>query len=367
MKPNILRALPVAASYAVILALTACAVSVETDTAQDSRSLLARLPSGSTAIGWIDVEAIAAAIPPERWAEYKSVVESDENWQDIERFAEATGLDPRTDLRQIAIAAIPKDEDGMDAMVLISATFDQERMESFLERAETESYDGHTIYRIEDEVWGELTEGADQAEAEEEEHVEAEEEGEESAEEDDPAYLVILDSETLLFGDDAGVRLGIDIEAGNRDSINMDPHINDLVTDVAGEGQIWFVATREAWEDELDEIPAGMPVPANLFEGIETVTIWMRMSDGIAMRLAASAGTAEDAKLLADTINGLVAMGKMMLQSEQPEVFQILDRGISVGADDRTFSIDANLTEEDIDTLRALTEEQAREQSERDS
>ena len=89
-----------------VTALTACAVAVDQQSATPS-ALIDRLPSGAMAIGWIDVERIAESLTPEQWAEYLAMAEEDENWQDLERFAAATGFDPRTDLLQLAVVVLP--------------------------------------------------------------------------------------------------------------------------------------------------------------------------------------------------------------------------------------------------------------------
>ncbi len=54
---------------------------------------------------------------------------------------------------------------------------------------------------------------------------------------------------------------------------------------------------------------------------------------------------------------GLLAMGKMMIQQAQPELFNIVDRGLLIDSDNRIINIEANLSAEDIATLRELAEE----------
>ena len=98
-------------------------------------------------------------------------------------------------------------------------------------------------------------------------------------------------------------------------------------------------------------------VPTNAVESIEVMTMSMRLGDGMTLRLAGVAASAEDAGLLAETLNGWVALGKIMLQQNQPEMFSILDRGITVGQDDRTVHIEARLTAADIEALRLMAEE----------
>ena len=58
------------------------------------------------------------------------------------------------------------------------------------------------------------------------------------------------------------------------------------------------------------------------------------------------------------TKEGILAMGRMMLQQQEPELFAIIDRGLSVGQDDRTVHIEATLTDADIEILQRMAEEQ---------
>ena len=350
-----------------VTALTACAVAVDQQSATPS-ALIDRLPSGAMAIGWIDVERIAESLTPEQWAEYLAMAEEDENWQDLERFAAAMGFDPRTDLLQLAVVVLPGGEDDIEAVFLMAAQFDRAQLESFLDEAETSSYEGQTIYTLDDATFEQFADMRREEEAEEEASEAAEGEASVSilgralyllageSEADERAFLTILDDTTVALGGEAAVRLAIDVDGDRHDSLKMDPAMNDLISDVAGEGQIWFVAMSETWDSGLDELQqSGGPVPASGIESIETMTLSMRLGEGLALRMVGIAGTPEDAKMLADSLSGLIAMGKMMLQQSEPELFDIVDRGISVSSDDRNVHIQADLTDADLEVLRAAS------------
>ena len=99
-------------------------------------------------------------------------------------------------------------------------------------------------------------------------------------------------------------------------------------------------------------------VPATAIESIETVTLSMWLGDGLSIRLTGIAGSAEDAGMLTDSLNGLLSMGKIMIQGSQPELFQILDRGVHAEQDDRRINIEANLTPADLEFLRRMAEDE---------
>ena len=62
--------------------------------------------------------------------------------------------------------------------------------------------------------------------------------------------------------------------------------------------------------------------------------------------------------MLTDSLNGLLSMGKMMIQGSEPELFKILDRGVRTQQDDRTITIEVNLTETDLEFLRRMAEDE---------
>ena len=103
----------------------------------------------------------------------------------------------------------------------------------------------------------------------------------------------------------------------------------------------------------------GLPTAA--IEDIQSLTFSMTMTDALSLRLTGVAGSAENAKLLSDSLLGLMSMGKMMLQQQQPGVFDILDRGITISSEDVEIQLEASLSGEDIQALRELAEAEAAE------
>jgi len=347
------RKLARASAWVAIVLLMACSVSVDSEGETQTTALIDRLPAGATAIAWVDIEALAEAMPPEEWDEYEEMFQDDEDMQDLERFAEATGMDPREDMKQITFAVMPGDGEEDDYVMLMSAAFDRDKLEGLADGAETISYEGMTFYSAED-VFRNLEEavgpmGTEDPDGNSEIEVSV----------DRPGYLAILDGETLAMGTESTLRVIVDVAANRHDALKMDPAMNDLISDVAGQGQIWFVATRDTWDERLDDLAqGGSMVPVSAIESIEILTMSLRMGDGMTMRIAGMTATAEAATELSTSLNGLLALGRMMLQQQEPELFAIIDRGLSVGQDDRTVHIEATLTDADIEILQRMAEEQ---------
>ena len=343
----------IAASGAMALIL-GCSVSIDSEAVTESRALIDRLPSGATAIAWIDFAALSEAMSAEQWDQYEEMLEGDENAQDLARFKEATGIDVREDLRQMGGALMPGGADDDWPVVLIEADFDRGRLVSLLTDAESIDYEGVPMYAVDDFARNlEVTVGRDEdiesrgAEAETGSAIEA--------------YIVVLDDTTLAIGTEENLRIVINVDGGRRETLKSDPDMNDLISEVAGHGQIWLVATKSTWDNQvagLDQTIPGTMVPATAIESIETITLSMRLGDGLSIRLAGISESAEDARMLTETLNGLLSMGKMMIQGSQPELFQILDRGVRAEQDDRRINIEANLTPADLEFLQRMAEDE---------
>ncbi len=342
-------------AWIAALLLMACSVSVDSEGETQTRALIDRLPAGAVAIAWIDIEALAAAMPPEDWDEYEELFQNNDSMQNLERFAEATGINLREDIRQVAVAIMPGAGEEVEALVLAVLDFDEDKLLALTADAETIAYEGETLYDAQ-EIFRSLEEALGKEDAGTGER-EASGDFDFTAQPDN--FLTIVDAQTLAMGTEESLKVLIDVDGGRHDSLKMDPAMNDLISDVAGQGQVWFVATREAWDNQIGELAqGGSMVPTNAIESIEVVTMSMRLGNGMTtLRLAGVAASAEDAGLLADTLNGWTALGKMMLQQSEPELFDILDRSITVGRDDRTVHIEANLNPTDIAVLRLMAEE----------
>jgi hypothetical protein len=313
-----------------------------------------RLPSGATAVAWIDVGGLAAVLPEDRWNRYAGAFEDDEDMQDLERFIEATGMDPRENIAQIAFASLPGAETPDDYLVLMAAAFDRERVEALAADAETITYEGTTFY-ADQAVFRNLGEAVGRPEDP------AREMGDSAAGTSAraPGYVAILDDATLAMGSEASLRAAVDVGNGSRGPITTDATMNALIGDVYDRGQIWFVAQRDSWDERVDELgPGSNMVPMGAIDSIEVVTMTVQMGDGMEMRLSALAADADGAAELATSLKGLVAMGRMMLQQSDPKLYEILDRGLTVGQEDRAVRLDITLTDADIETLQRMAEEQ---------
>jgi len=354
-----------------ILMLFACATAPSGEEPQEEIDLFAYLPGPASVIGWVDFDALRGSTLALSYLEDEELIgEAD---KDLQEFIAKTGVDPRTDLKQIAMVAFDGEDGETEGVVVGSVNFDRDRLMTSLADSPTLSYRDQTLYELEQDEWegeedeGEETEGEEGEEGEGEHGEEGEgEHGEmwvEGAGETQTGYLVIINDQTLMIGSETGVKFALDTAAGERPKVRDDVTMNEMIVSLPVDDQIWIVATDEAWAEELAEMPeegvSPVPIPLAAIEGVEVVTFAMHMSDAMRLRLSGITATEEDATMISQSMLGLLAMGKMMIQQAQPELFKIIDSGLLIDSDNRVINLEANLSAEDIATLRELAEERA--------
>ena len=353
------RKLRPALAWALFLALLppiACSGAAEPGApvaAAVQGDLVSRLPAIATTIGYVNFASLRNSAAYDFAQQEGAKLGIDE----LEDMIERTGIDPRTDVHAAAFAAGSlRDlrEDGGVGVVVV-ADFDRARLEESLAKLPSREVAGHSVrvlgsWNREDgdephdgdgDGDGEHAEGGDEDSGGEH----AEENG---ASDEATGVVTILDDSTLAFGTEAMVQAILEVSDG-AGSARTNDALMALLEDVDTDSEIWAISLQDQLFDSM--APAqGMPqIPV---DRIKAMIVSMRLSDGITLQLRGRTEREEDAKLLGDSLNGMLAFGKMMLQSNTPEIFEIFDRGIRAGSSGRDVTIRAELTVEDMETLR---------------
>jgi len=337
---RIVPAFVLALGFALLLPAAACAAAPDGEASSSEEAeastenqgdLIAMLPSTATTIGFIDFAAIRETSAYEFLKGEAGLGDTDA----LEKVIAETGIDPRTDLHRIAF--ISSDGfgtwDDQGAFVVL-ATFDRARIAEAVASAPTAEYSGRTLYQV----------GAMQS---------TDEEGDEadvSVDVDIDGWMTILGDTVLAFGSDDSIRAIVDVADG-APSARANDALMGLLEDVNTDAQVWLVSAQEGMFSNITP-EAGSPIGQIGYDRINAMMLALDLSDGLSFRMRGRTPAEEDAKNLGDALNGMVALGKMMLQSNNPGVFEILDRGIETGSRGRDVTIDAHLTMEDLRVLR---------------
>lgn len=333
-----------ALGFAALIPTAACAApdgtseTAEPVGAQSSTGdLVAMLPASATTLGFIDFAMIRDSAAYEYLRSEDAL--DDGNFEDI---IGETGIDPRTDLHRIAFVS----EDGFGTWddrgaFVVLATFDRDRILESIASAPTAEYSGRTIYQV-----GAIERDSDGEDPESEDMVQIDAEIN--------AWMAFLGDEVLAFGTDDSVRKIIDVADGAPNA-RANPALMGLLEDVDADAHFWLVSAQDGMFSGITP-GEGNPMGQIGYDRINAMIVALDLSDGISLRMRGRTSAEDDAKNLGDALNGMVALGKMMLQSNSPEVFNILDSKIQTGSRGRDVTVRADLTIEDLETLRNYAE-----------
>lgn len=339
-------------STALILA---CSASIDSERVTMSRALIDQLPSlGAEGIAWIDFEALREALPEEQWKRYERTFFEEglflePGGDELRQMWERLGINPREGLEHISFVIMDgaqgvggdADHTHDEMIILISADFDHNRFESALTDIvanwSIEDVDGTTMWKV-DEVSTGLAPFLEVAAT-------------------PPSLaLAFLDDTTLVMGNQESLYTVIEAKGSRLEPLESGHIMNDLISEVAGQGQVWMVATNPLIPTLLGSDDAPLMLPS-VIGNLEAISMSLQIGNGLSARLAGIATSSEDARMLTDSLNGLIAMGKMMLQGSQPELFEILD-GVHAEQDDQKINIEVTLSQTSFDFLLSIVEQE---------
>lgn len=254
----------------------------------------------------------------------------------LERLRELTGLNPREDLHMVLFVAQGLGQPDFRLSLFARGDLDRQQLEALFDRGGLvqETRDGLEIFLLPDTGAGGLGEASGGSGLED-------------------ACLAFLDDFTLGFGSPALLAQAASVREGSTPSVLDDPDLGPLIREGLGSGQFWGVFRSGFLADQLrDRIETGIPLVGVLrgFSGVRLLRFTLRFSNSIDLVARTRTGTEEEARLLADTLNGFLALAKL-LAKDQPEVLRFLE-GTLVGLDLDSVRLSMNIDSGTLDRIQ---------------
>ncbi len=315
------------------------------DEAAAQGDLIARLPADATTVGLINFTALRNSPVYDFLRSEGAAVGDPGKFEDL--MAE-TGIDPRTDLHRIAFISSQwfSEEMGDASGAIVVATFDRDKLLESIAGQPTEEYGGYTLYSA--DGWGRSDEEGEQPDDDADDDPDSDDPDEDD--DGDDGYLTILDDNTVAFGGSRTIRAIIDVANGAA-SARTNTQLMGLLEDVDPDSETWFVSANDGLFKDITPNDSA-PMQQIPIDRINAMILSLRLADGIRVNLRGRTADSSDAKLLGDSLNGMLAFGKMMIQGSDPDVFAILDRGITAGSSGRDVTFRADLSISDLEALR---------------
>jgi hypothetical protein len=226
----------------------------------------------------------------------------------LARFIEATGFDPRRDIREILVAATGADR---SALLLVKGRFDPERLQNVLERLGglKSEHEGVTVV---------MSKRGNEA-------------------------VAILDADTVIGGHPDAVRAAIDRRSSG--SI-LDPAMAVKVNQLSTSQDAWVVA------DDVSQLTNAVktegPVNVEALRKINQASAGVKFGATVQVTAEAIAETTQDASALADVVRLLAQIG--LMRNKDPEAAAILQT-LNVTAKERTVSLSVSIPEGQMERI----------------
>lgn len=234
--------------------------------------------------------------------------------QDLQRLRDATGFDPRTDLREI-LAAAPGGRSDARRIVAVRGSFDPARITARARELGAEA----TAHRgVEVLVF--------------------------AAEGKRPAALALLSSSLAVMGDPDSVRLAI--ERRQQPGPALNPELDRSIATLSSVNDAWFVSLIPG--NELAAPAAG--APANVLRAVERASGGVQLGASVIAAAEVTAGSAQDAAALADVVRLTVSLARLNQRDPRAAALTDLLNALEVSTSGDTLRLRLSVRESQLES-----------------
>lgn len=208
----------------------------------------------------------------------------------LDDFQQSTGFDIRRDLDRVTVAKIS----ARERLVVADARYDKFKTEQFLKDKgkEAETYLGRAIYR------------------------------------DGDGAMTFLDN-VIFFGTENAVKGALD-RITYPGSVQIGSDLLDAIRNIEAGNQVWAVGNFSQEDLPATKLRESTPA-AQILKSLQHGTYQMRVDRDLHARATGSFSDADTAGNLADMARGFIAVAKLQVAKQQPDLLNLLD-GIQVSS-----------------------------------
>jgi hypothetical protein len=248
------------------------------------------------------------------------------NFRKFEQFLANAGVDPNTQVDEIAWAAVSASKNSSEQIVGVAlGSFDPSSTESCLKSQKLPMVEasGFHLYAF----------------------------GSGSGAND--IFFTFIDSNTAAFGQRAALQQLLDVRTGAAESLMLNDKLSPLVNDTNGGGIVWAVLdqsyTRLAMQQLIPQ--AGQfPQATAIINRMQAMTINVDADSGLDAQFQAVCGSTDDANLLAAALQAGIMMRRYQESSTQPDLAGALDH-ITVAPSGDRLKVDAPVSQDQLLSL----------------
>jgi len=251
------------------------------------------------------------------------MIQEDENYEEYLKFVEESGIDPQEDIFYVALGVLSGSMlSQQEAVGVLNLRYDKDRLMAMIEEKTedeitSEDYSGITVYKPKS---------------------------------DEDAVFAFLDASNVVIGNPGAVRSCIDVMQKTRDNVFNNEALSGVL-DRADKSTIFWGAMLVP-KDDMAKAAEGNPQLKPLQNMNALVMNFDHKNAMVTMKIKAESDDPDANKQIADMLNGLKAMGAMMVPEDKPEFNDLLN-SVTVSFGDDHVMIDASIADEVLQKLKA--------------
>ncbi|MGD8375977.1 MAG: hypothetical protein PVF68_07545 [Acidobacteriota bacterium] len=307
---------------------------------EDAAELVSRIPAEADLVAFVD---IAAVREHPLFAKIRDDPFLQGGEETLQQLQEVTGLNPIRDCNMLLFAARRIGEPDMEMAVIARGQFDRGRIEELLQGSGWAVMESGTL-----DLYGLPLEGSAMLDVPELQDMGA-------------LRLAFLDDYTIALGGAGLLEATAAVRSGRSEALIDSEDLGPMVAEGLGSGQFWGAFRSRYLAEQLEErIEEGIPGMGILrgFSGVRGIRFSMRFSQSIDLVARAYTDTEDQARLLADTLTGFLALAKLVAK-DQPDILRFLE-GTLVGLDLDSVRLSMNVDGATLDRIRGGLFEQIR-------
>lgn len=247
-------------------------------------------------------------------------------FRQFEQFLATAGVDPNTQVEELAWAGITVAKTGGEEIVGVAlGSFDPSSTETRFKQQKLPVFESHS-YKL--YAFGSGTGAND-------------------------ILFVFLDSNTAAFGHRSALEKLIDVRSGGSESLMSNDQLFPLIGEANGSGVIWAVLDQRYTHLAMQQlIPQAnqFPQAAAIINRLHAMTIYVDADSGVDAHFQAVCDSVDDANLLGAAMQAGLMYRRYQETSTNPDLAKVLDNIRVMPSGDR-LKIDAPVSEEQLGAL----------------
>jgi hypothetical protein len=244
-------------------------------------------------------------------------------FKEFEQFLRSAGIDPNTQVDELAWAGMPQSKSGGEEIVGIAlGQFDPSSAEAKFQQQKLPSIEVHGFHLY---AFGSGAGAGD-------------------------ILFLFIDSNTAAFGHRAALEKLIDVRAGAADNLLTNSKMYPLINGSNGHGIIWAVLDQDythlAVKQLLPQLST-IPQAASIVSRMHAMTIDVEAESGVDAKFQAICDSSDDANMLSAAMQAGIMMYRYQAAQSNPALASLLEE-IKVSPDGDRLKIEAPISQDEL-------------------